>query len=112
LEESPQYQTEAACKAASSTETPLIWAIPYRSEDIDNLKMVGNDVGSLKRCLVALAPPECRRAPYTRSNHLGNARGVVPARYDWVIPHFPSGNTQRCVLRLRLVSDRNVRLHV
>ena len=103
MEEYPKYQTEAACRAGSTTAVPLIWAIPYRSEEIDNLKIVGDNVESLKRCLVALAPPECERTPYTRTNHLGNARGAVPVRYNWVIPHFPSGKTQRCVIRLRSV---------
>ena len=103
LEEYPKYQTEAACRAGSTRVVRLIWAIPYRSEEIDKLKIIGDNVESLKRCLVALAPPQCRRTPYTRSNHLGNTRGVVPARYKWVIPNFPSGKTQRCVIRLRSV---------
>ena len=101
LEEYPKYQTEEECKAGSSSKLRLIWAIPYRSEDIDNLKMTGSQVGSLKRCLVALDPPECKKAPYTRSNHLGNAHDVVPLNYTWVLPHFPSGHAQRCVLRIR-----------
>ena len=103
LEEYPKYQTQVECESQSSKELPLKWAIPYRSEDIDNLKMVGDNVDSLKRCLVALAPPECKKTPYTRTNHLGNARGVVPVSYNWVIPHFPSGHAQRCVIRLRFV---------
>jgi hypothetical protein len=70
--------------------------------------MVGDDVEKLKRCLVKLAKPDCRQAPRTRSNHLGNARNVKPVRYDWVIPYFPSGKTQRCVLRLRLVSLQKI----
>ncbi|CAB4037978.1 Hypothetical predicted protein, partial [Paramuricea clavata] len=101
LEEYPKYQTEAKCKAGSSRKLPLKWDIPYRSEDIDNLKMTGDNVESLKRCLVALDTPECTKAPYTRSNHLGNVEGVVPFRYTWALPHFPSGRVQRCVLRLR-----------
>ncbi|XP_028414346.1 protein DD3-3-like [Dendronephthya gigantea] len=101
LEEYPAHRTEQECAAASSDKLRLVWAIPYRSEDIDNLKMTGNDVESLKRCLVALDPPECKVVPYTRSNHLGNARDVVPLRYNWVLPYFPSARTQRCVLRIR-----------
>ncbi|CAB4020609.1 Hypothetical predicted protein [Paramuricea clavata] len=100
-EEYPKYQTEAKCKAKSSRKLPLKWDIPYRSEDIDDLKMTGDNVESLKRCLVALDVPECTKAPYTRSNHLGNVQGVVPFRYTWALPHFPSGRVQRCVLRLR-----------
>jgi hypothetical protein len=103
LEEYPKYQTEAKCKAGSSSQRPLKWDIPYRSEDIDNLKMTGDNAESLKRCLVALDAPECTKAPYTRSNHLGNVKDVVPFRYTWALPHFPSGSAQRCVLRLRLV---------
>ena len=102
LEEYPKYQTEQACYAGSSKHLHLKWDIPYRSEDIDNLKMTGDNVESLKRCLVALVPPECTKAPHTRTNHLGNAYGVVPLRYDWVIPHFPSGHAQRCIIRIRL----------
>ena len=103
LEEYPKHQTKQECEKASTDELPLKWAIPYRSEDIDNLKMDGDDVESLKRCLVALAPPECMKTPHTRTNHLGNAKGVIPFRYKWVIPYFPSGHVQRCILRLRFV---------
>ena len=102
LEEYPKFKTERECKRASSRKLRLIWAIPYRSEDIDNLKMNDDNVESLKRCLVALDPPDCRKTPHTRTNHLGNAHKVVPFRYTWVIPHFPSGHAQRCVIRLRL----------
>ena len=101
LEESPQYTTESSCKSASTKSNRLIWAIPYRSEDIDNLKMKNDNVESLRRCLVALDPPDCRKASYTRSNHLGNTKEVVPVRYTWVLPHFPSKKPQRCVLRIR-----------
>jgi hypothetical protein len=108
LEEYPQFKTERECKAASSTKLPLIWAIPYRSQDIDNLKMTDGNVESLKRCLVALDPPKCKKAPHTRTNHLGNAHNVVPLRYTWVIPHFPSGHEQKCVIRLRLVLTSDI----
>ncbi|XP_046852048.1 protein DD3-3-like [Xenia sp. Carnegie-2017] len=101
LEEYPKYQTKATCLAASSKNLRLLWAIPYRSENIDNLKMIGGNIESLKRCLVALDPPECYKAPYTRSNHLGNAKNVVPLRYNWALPYFPSGHAHKCVLRIR-----------
>ena len=103
LEEYPNFKTEQECKAASSSKLRLIWAVPYRSEDIDNLKMTGGNVESLKRCLVALDPPDCKKTPYTRTNHLGNARNVIPFSFTWTIPHFPSGHEQRCVIRLRFV---------
>ena len=65
--------------------------------------MTGGNVQSLKRCLVALDPPDCKKTPYTRTNHLGNARDVIPFSYTWTIPYFPSGHEQRCVIRLRFV---------
>ena len=80
----------------------LIWAIPYRSEKLDQFK--GNDIEGWKRCLVSLSPPDCRPAPYTRSNHLGNAKDVVTANYAWKLPYFPSGVEQKCVLRVRFVA--------
>jgi hypothetical protein len=101
LELYPETQTESECKEASTPARRLIWAIPYRSEDIDNLKMETNNIKSLKRCLVALDPPECLKTSHSRTNHLGNVAGVVPERYTWVLPHYPSGNVQRCVLRAR-----------
>ena len=101
LELYPQAQSEAECKKQSTKGKRLIWAIPYRSEDIDNLKMEGNNIKSLQRCLVALDPPECLKTSHSRTNHLGNVAGVIPQRYTWVLPHFPSGNVQRCVLRAR-----------
>ena len=112
LEEYPKYQTQKECEAAASSEKlPLIWAIPYRSEDIDNFKMTGDNVDSLKRCLVGLDKPDCKKTPYSRSNHLGNGRDVVPLRYTWTIPHFPSQSVQRCILRIRLVEfDRRTLL--
>lgn len=93
LEKLPQYNTEQRCKAAGFS-----WAIPYRSEDIDKLP---SNKEAWKQCLVPLSSPKCYEAPYSRSNHLGNVEGVVPLRYQWSLPYFPSGKTQRCVLRIR-----------
>lgn len=87
--------TEEDCTANPS----YAWAIPYRSEDIDQLE--GEDQDKWKQCLVKLPKPDCKEAPRTRINHLGNGEGVVPLTYDWVLPHFPSGERQRCVLRIR-----------
>ena len=101
LEISPLHTTEKQCSAASTNSTPLIWAIPYRSEDIDKLKMTGDNIKSLYKCLVALPPPDCKKAPYTRPNHLGNTVNVVTMNYTWVLPHFPSRKPQKCVLRIR-----------
>ena len=101
LEYYPQAQTEAECLQASRGARRHIWAIPYRSENIDQLKMDGRDTKSLERCLVALDPPECLKTSHSGSNHLGNVAGVIAQRYTWTLPHFPSKQVQRCVLRVR-----------
>ncbi|XP_046854923.1 protein DD3-3-like isoform X2 [Xenia sp. Carnegie-2017] len=101
LEKKEEFDRKTDCLAASTNDVRLIWAIPYRSEDIDDLRMSGHSIESLRRCLVALDPPECYKAPYTRSNHLGNAHNVVPLNYTWVLPYFPSRRAQRCVFRIR-----------
>ena len=99
--EKTTYNTKEDCKQANSTKSPLIWAIPYESDGIDGLKMTGNDVESLKQCLVALEKPHCDLAPWSRDNHLGNGREGVPLNYTWVLPHFPSKTKKRCIFRIR-----------
>ena len=87
-------KTEDGCKDQST-----IWAIPFSPESIDQLK--GNDPEQWKKCLVKLPKPDCKEAPRSRTNHLGNGKGIVPLTYNWILPHFPSGQTHRCVLRIR-----------
>ena len=88
LEKAPQFKTEAACLAASKKGVKYLWGRSlYFPEK--------------KECLVALPPPECRAADWSRVNHLGNVRGGQPLRYKWKLPHFPSEEKQRCVLRIR-----------
>lgn len=43
-------------------------------------------------------PPECKMAPWTRTNHLGNTMNGYASSYNWTIPDDPNKN---CVLRLR-----------
>jgi len=90
LEKRTEATTEESCNQYSDS----IWQVPY-----DTIK-------GKRECLVKLSSPDCRRAPLTRENHNGNAYGEhdkdgVASNYDWVIPHFPSGKDQRCVLRMR-----------
>lgn len=94
-------KTKEECKGGS-----VIWAIPYRSEDIDQLK--GEDPGMWKKCLVRLPAPDCTEAPRTRTNHLGNGKGIVPPTYNWILPYFPSGQEQRCVLRIRYAIESDI----
>ncbi|XP_072025685.1 LOW QUALITY PROTEIN: protein DD3-3-like [Amphiura filiformis] len=78
---------ENQCKQQSGNGNTYIWGIPEGEKE--------------PTCLLALDPPECMRAPWTRVNHLGNTRGRTASRYNWTIPHFPSGTEQRCILRIR-----------
>ncbi|CAB4028675.1 Hypothetical predicted protein [Paramuricea clavata] len=97
------YLEETDLEKSQCTRLPngrrLIWAIPYRSENVDQFK--GNDTEGWKRCLVSLSPPDCRSAPHSRSNHLGNGEGVVTLSHPWKLPYFPSGKEQKCTLRIR-----------
>ena len=70
------------------------WAIPYLSYALNRKQ---------ERCLVLLKAPECKPAPWSRHNHLGNGADLEPLRYDWIMPHFPHlGNERRAfVLRIR-----------
>lgn len=101
LEKMPQHKSRSSCLAASTPAAPTIWDIPYRSADIDERYLP-------KQCLVKLPPPKCKLAPYSRSNHLGNGEGTNPLTFDWLIPYFPSKQTQRCVLRIRYGSNFSV----
>lgn len=59
--------------------------------------------GKQKECLVKLEKPDCLVASYSRDNHLGNVDGdtMQTNQYNWQMPIFPSGETQRCALRVR-----------
>jgi hypothetical protein len=97
------YLEETDLEKSQCTRLPngrrLIWAIPYRSENVDQFN--GSDTEAWKRCLVSLSPPDCRSAPHSRSNHLGNGKGVVTLSYPWKLPYFPSSKEQKCTLRIR-----------
>ena len=87
LEKAPQYKSEQACVSASKNGVRYIWGrVLYNTK---------------KECLVALDKPACEAAMWSRDNHLGNTKDGQPLRYTWTLPHFPSGDDQRCVLRLR-----------
>ena len=89
LEFANEYQTEDDCNGASDDSIQYVWGRPMGEME--------------ERCMVALKKPECHEAQWTRPNHLGNAfRTGEPANFEWKLPHFPSGETQHCVLRVRL----------
>jgi len=85
-------KNEQQCAAAGSKYE---WAVPFL-----------NKVSKTKKCLLKLEAPECKAAPWSRHNHLGNgADDAEPLRYEWTLPHFPSmtqdGEKKPFVLRIR-----------
>lgn len=66
-------------------------------------KLRGDDASEV--CVVQAPEVMCGPAPWTRVNHLGNAGGPGQSpnasRVEVDMPHFPSGDAKRCVLRLR-----------
>ncbi|XP_041348276.1 protein DD3-3-like [Gigantopelta aegis] len=90
LEKATEFKTEASCVTANKAGLKYVWGIPYDASDV-----------SKKECLVQLDQPDCGEAPWSRSNHLGNGRDGQALNYTWILPHFPSGKTQRCVFRMR-----------
>ena len=68
----PEYNNEIAC-----TENNAVWET-QEAWGIDE--------------------PDCRPAPWTRDNHLGNTLGGYASSYNWTIPNDVH---ESCVLRLR-----------
>lgn len=88
--------TEAECNSPSNPKKKAgfnyKWAIPFRYA-ANNRKE--------KKCLILLEAPDCGEAPFSRQNHLGNGAELEPLRYEWDMPHFPSGKEQKFVMRIR-----------
>lgn len=88
LEKAPELQTQTQCENQDGVDgVRYFWGRPYRELE--------------EQCLVALDPPDCLEAPWSRDNHLGNTRGGDASRYTWTIPMFPANNVMRCAMRLR-----------
>lgn len=91
LERAPQFTNERSClNAAKQTKIPYIWGLPSDTKNIDKYE-----------CLVGVDPIVCKKAPYSRVNHLGNGVSKKANTFTWTLPHFPSGKEQRCVFRIR-----------
>ena len=101
LEERPQYTSRVRCAAASTKDVPLVWGIPYVSDELESLELYRGRCKPKASCLVAVPELECKKADYSRANHLGNVGNVVAMGHKWTIPYFPSNNEKRCVLRIR-----------
>jgi len=71
-----------------------VWGIPLFTDY--------HKVGKEPECLVRLPPPECKQAPWSRVNHLGNGPEGEANTYTWKLPHFLSNSPARkCVARIR-----------
>jgi len=92
LEKAKQFTSQIQCESASSVSgISHFWAIPYDS-----------GANLVAECLVELPKPDCRESIGTRANHHGSAEGSQEnPRYEWDLPYFPSGESQRCVMRMR-----------
>ena len=92
LEVLEKVDTEEACNevAAQNEVNQVVWR-PLRSDSEED------------KCIVKAPRPFCGRAATTRNNHLGNALAnpLYSTRFNLRLPHFPSGDTKRCVLRVR-----------
>ena len=92
LEVLEDVNNKADCEAKNkaSPRNTIVWA-PLRSDSTES------------KCIVKPPRTECGRIPSTRVNHLGNSFSHVnnASRFQWDIPHFPSGNVKRCVVRVR-----------
>ncbi|BFZ08632.1 hypothetical protein BsWGS_11671 [Bradybaena similaris] len=87
LEKAKDKRNEAACVATNVPGFTYKWAVPFD--------------GTGPECLVLLDKPDCREAPWSRSNHLGNGIHGLPLNYTWTLPYFPSGKNKSCVFRIR-----------
>lgn len=90
LEKASALTSEGQCTSTNTGGMTYIWAVPFDATDVTK-----------KECLVRLDQPDCKEAQYSRSNHLGNGADGKPNSYIWTLPYFPSGNTKRCVFRIR-----------
>ncbi|XP_076469495.1 protein DD3-3-like [Babylonia areolata] len=90
LEKAPQYTSKRSCERARSGTVTYVWGVPYDATDYNQ-----------QQCLAKLPAPQCFEAPWSRSNHLGNGADGKALTYDWKLPYFPSGETKRCVFRMR-----------
>jgi predicted outer membrane repeat protein len=94
-----QIENEGDCKAhaaSSAYKNDIVWGVPYRTGE-------GRRAAPKKKCLLLEEEPECKKAPWTRANHLGQTDedDYFPT-YKWELPNFHGLlESQECVLRIR-----------
>ena len=94
-----QIETEADCTDLakdSEFKNNLVWGVPYRTG-------AGRRAAPVEKCLLLEEAPECKQAPWSRANHLGQTddSDYFPT-YKWELPDFHGLlESQECVLRIR-----------
>ena len=98
LELLKEADTETKCNAAKKNDerNTITWG-RVRSDSAEHY------------CIVQAPALTCRDAPSSRVNHLGNpgsnndGQSKMPegSRFEMHLPHFPSGDAKRCILRVR-----------
>ena len=82
-------------KSFGGTNAEVVWGVPYLDGE-------GRHLYPTKRCLVLPPVVDCKSAPYSRANHLGNSQDGNMARYKWTLPHFHFDQSEKeCILRVR-----------
>ena len=91
--DSEDYCTRAATNTATYKDEKLVWGYP---------RQVGSERYEVpeKACLIMHPDIDCKEAPWSRANHLGNSDEQDDfATYRWELPHFHE--EKECVLRIR-----------
>jgi len=100
LELAPLKTNKAQCEASNNNIAKrhgivYVWGKPYDEYKIMKHEKIDD------ACFVQPPPVECKPSEWSRVNHLGDGLDATPANYTWKLPHFPSLEEQRCVLRIR-----------
>nr|XP_039273175.1 protein DD3-3-like [Styela clava] len=95
LELAPKYTSQGDCEKDHGDGLSYKWGKPFDPNKIENHQPI------VDTCFVQPPEIDCKAADWSRVNHLGNGRAGHPLNYTWVLPHYPSGNKKRCILRAR-----------
>lgn len=76
------------------TKEDTVWGYP---------RQIGEERHQIpeEKCLVLHPKPDCKKAPWSRANHLGNTLDGEHSQYKWELPNFYSEDPKECVFRFR-----------
>ena len=109
LELNVEMNTQQKCKTFQQNNPDIRtrWEIPFRSFFPRHFP---SNLEQAKQCLILPPQVKCEVAPTSRPNHLGNGDAKEALRYQWILPYFPTGESQRCVFRIRYVYQTSLTL--